>query len=68
MVEKGISFTVNGQSYSNVAHVHLKESFVFGGQTQVFSNADYYYAKGVGLIKADLGSAGEENLTSYSIK
>jgi hypothetical protein len=66
--EVGKTHVVNGQSYSNVMRVHLNTTITFAGQTITAAQADYYYAKGVGLIQADLGTLGVVNLISYSIK
>ena len=50
--EKGISRTVLGTTYSNVIHVHLVQTIevpLIG--TQEVGTAEYYYARGVGLVE-----------------
>ena len=68
VTELGQTHVVNGKSYSNVMRVHLTDSVSFAGQTFMGTEADYYYAKGIGLIQADLGTLGVMNLVSYTIK
>jgi hypothetical protein len=70
LVELGGTRTVAGKEYTNVAHLHSVNSMKhpLTGTWVVFTQADYYYAKGVGLIQSDLGVQGKSDLTSYSIK
>ena len=66
-LEQGLTRTVLGQSYSDVIHVHLDQSFNFGGQTSTLSG-EYYYSKGIGLIEATFLGGATIYLKSYSIK
>ena len=81
IAEKNISKTVGGKTFDNVIHVNLKysysfdgedfglgEDFDFGDDLDLNLTADYYYAKGVGLILSDLGAYGQIPLVSYSLK
>lgn len=52
IVEKGISRTVNGISYSNVIHVSTSLSSDFIQSTNFTSNIDSYYAPKYGLIES----------------
>ncbi len=81
IAEKNISKTVGGKSFDDVIHVNLKYGYSFDGEdfglgedfdlgTELGFNltADYYFAKGVGLILSDLGSYGQMPLVSYNVK
>ncbi|HEX6914374.1 MAG TPA: hypothetical protein VF145_03995, partial [Chitinophagaceae bacterium] len=75
IIEKGITMTVAGKSYSNVIHTRLELIYdVFGTMTPSGSY-DYFIAKGVGIIKirSDIGMFGMtfqacSDLVDYSIK
>jgi hypothetical protein len=70
IAEKGITHVVNGKSYTNVVRVHAKTFAVspIDGSLVLANEGDYYYAKGIGLIQTNLGTAGVFDLVSYSIK
>lgn len=71
ITEKGISHSVNGQTYNDVIHVNV--------DINVFSvsigGGDFYYAKGIGLIDNTINLAppgthysSRQQLVSYTIK
>jgi hypothetical protein len=70
LVSLGGTRTVTGTSYTNVAHLHTKNYLQnpFNGEWMLYTESDYYYSKGVGLIESDLGAFGKSTLVSYSIK
>jgi len=51
IVEKGVSRTVNGQTFNDVIHVKSQSGVVipFIGYTQI-TESDYYFARGVGPV------------------
>lgn len=69
--EKGISRTVLGTAYSNVIHVHLVQTIdvpLIGAQE--VGTAEYYYARGVGLVEFtsnNFGISSSRLLESYYI-
>lgn len=65
---QGLTHTVLGKDYSNVIQVHLVYTASLNGTVVQSATGDYYYAKGIGMIDADLGSLGSSQLSSYSIK
>ncbi|GAA4309293.1 hypothetical protein [Nibribacter koreensis] len=68
LVGKNLTKTVEGKEYKEVIHIRLDVSILFMGQTIPASSANYFYAKGVGLILSDFGSMGKISLKSYTIK
>jgi hypothetical protein len=71
IVEKGITKTVQGKTYSDV--IHVRQDFIssFGNS----GGGDNYYAKGIGLISSSLtisipgqSSSTTAELVSYEIK
>ena len=58
--------TVKGVTYSNILEVHLDTYTNATGSMQLFSQDDYYWAEGVGLIEAE-GSTVNFELISYNI-
>ena len=69
MEEKGLTKTVAGRTFKDVIHVQMISSYSFMGEDLGLElTADYYFAKGVGLVFADLGTYGTVVLDSYTIK
>jgi hypothetical protein len=66
--KQGLTHIVLGKTYKNVIDVHLDYTSTFNGMVVQTNSGEYYYAQGIGLIDADLGSLGFSQLTSYSIK
>lgn len=64
---QGQSITVLGHTYTDVIVLHLVYSFSFQGLSETLGGT-YYFAKGVGLVEADLDQMGSIMLESYSIK
>jgi hypothetical protein len=52
IVSKGLPKTTAGITYADVIHVEVLVSINISGTTTPAASADYYYAKGVGLIEA----------------
>ncbi len=52
IVEKGISRTLGGVTYTDVIHVHLSTGSTLAGFYIESVTTEYYYAKGIGLIEA----------------
>lgn len=75
IVEKGISKTINGKTYSNVIHSRITVVFTLQG-ISINENFDYYAAKGIGIVSATTayGLAGNMelvsaiNLVDYTVK
>lgn len=63
-VETGLTRTTNGDQYTEVLHVHLKTTGTSFG-FPVDSDADIYYAKGIGEIEITGGNA--EMLRTYHV-
>lgn len=66
IVEKGINLIVDGQSYNNVIHVRLNQNIM--GMVDV--ECDYWFAQGVGPIKASTSAMGENTdyvLTAFDL-
>ncbi|MCB0807169.1 MAG: hypothetical protein KDC05_15330 [Bacteroidales bacterium] len=61
------SLTVEGKTYTDIMHVHLDLYTVFMGQEMLASSDDYYWAKGVGLIKKT-GLSATLYLMDYNIQ
>ena len=59
-MEKGISVTVQGQTYTNVIHTQLELSYNIFGIITPFAIYDYYLSKGVGIVRvrADISAFG----------
>jgi hypothetical protein len=75
IVERNISMTVSGKSFTNVMHTRLTLSYDILGSVMDFMTYDYFVAKGVGIIKVrseGLGLLGGfkacSDLIDYSIK
>ncbi len=69
IVEKGISVTVNGETYNNVIKTKLVQSVTFAGQTTV-TTTYYWFAKNVGPIKTTMEGTGavyNQDLVSYTL-
>ncbi len=70
--EKGISYPVNGKSYSDVIHITVTVSVL----TQNIGGGDFYYAKAIGLIESKISLTptaqsaytSMQQLVSYEIK
>lgn len=60
IMEKGISVTVQGQTYTNVIHTQLELSYNIFGIITPFAIYDYYLSKGVGIVRvrADISAFG----------
>lgn len=71
MMEKGISYTVNGKAYENTIHVKLSLSIkapipgVPFPITVDLGGGDMYYALGVGMIKNSLNISSSNPLLSF---
>lgn len=73
LAQTGISYTVNGKTYPNAAHVSLLVKAQVAGQLiPAGVTGDLYFARGVGILSAvvEQGSSKVEDvsLVSYSIK
>lgn len=77
IIEKGITMTVEGKTYTGVIHTEIELQYdipMVGILT--FATYDYYVAKNIGIIKLDAegnpilspGTSSEMNLIDYSIK
>jgi hypothetical protein len=68
IMEKGISRTINGQTFPDVIHTRVELQY----SLQTFITYDFYMAKGVGLIESDSNTLNEfyetETLFAYTIK
>jgi len=71
IIEKGISHTVSGKSYSDVIHTQIDVQYDMGG-FDTYSTYDMYIAKGVGIIETSNSVLGQKfsdvKLVEYSIK
>ncbi len=70
IMEKGITRTVLGTTYSNVIHVSLRQTMVVMGIEIEAGTAEYYYARGVGLVEFtsdNFGVTSSRLLESYYI-
>jgi hypothetical protein len=58
IIEKGITMTVEGKTYTDVIHTFLVLSYDMGGTPSPYGEYDFFIAKIVGIIKsrADLAS------------
>lgn len=82
VAEKGISYTVNGKTFTNVMHIKINPTFSVSGIKLTNNKAEihYYFADNIGFIysSTDLSVAipfsspynfvGEVKLTAYTIK
>nr|WP_067058849.1 hypothetical protein [Mucilaginibacter sp. L294] len=73
ILEKDISKTVLGKTYTNVIHtqVTIQYNYGLGNGFEDSGTYDYYLAKGVGLIESDanvFGVTASTKLSSYTIK
>jgi hypothetical protein len=75
IMEKNISFTANGKTFPNVIHVQSVLSYDIFGSVIDFATYDYYFAKGVGIVKlrTEISAFGFSqtsctDLVDYSIK
>jgi hypothetical protein len=67
-VEKMLTdYTVHEKTYKDVAQVKMVVSIDLFGTTSNIIEANYFYAKNIGLVHADLGIV-ESYLDSYTIK
>lgn len=76
MMEKNITVTIAGKTYTNVIHTQMALSYDLGlGGPMDFGTYDFYFAKGIGIIRirANLGAFGFSipscsDLTDYHIQ
>lgn len=71
IIEKGISKTVGGKTFTNVIHSQVELQYDYGTGFSTALTYDNYCAKGVGLIEIDSNGEGiavTETLFDYSIK
>lgn len=74
LAQTGISYTVNGKTYSNVAHVTLdvKVQVPGLGVSPAGVTGDIYFARGIGIISLVVQNNGSKvediSLLNYSIK
>jgi hypothetical protein len=75
IVEKGISKTVAGKTYTNVIHVKKEDTYSFMGEDMPFVlTTNYYFSKGVGIILTDFDTSDFDTqvepvpLLSYDVK
>lgn len=73
LAQTGISYTVNGKTYPNTAHVSLLVKAQIAGQlVSAGVTGDIYFARGVGILSAVIQNNGSKvedvSLVSYSIK
>ncbi len=59
--------TVHGMIFPNVLLEHIRYEILFPGTNSLVSEADYYFADGVGLID-EVGSFSTEELINFKIK
>lgn len=65
---KDIEKTVEGKTYKNVISLKYDVNVDFFGQNMAVVSANYFFAKGVGLILSDLGTLGQIPLKTYVVK
>lgn len=51
IIERGISVTVNGKTYTNVIHTRLHMAYDILGTITDATDYDFYVAKGVGIVQ-----------------
>lgn len=62
ILEKNVSATVDGESYSDVIKVKITQTGTFTGAPAVTVNSEYWFARNVGIIK----TVSTSNGTSYT--
>jgi hypothetical protein len=74
VIEKNISVTIEGKTYTNVIHTQTELSYDLLGTVMDFATYDYYFAKGIGTIRirAELDAFGTtlstcSNLLDYHL-
>jgi hypothetical protein len=73
IVDPNTSLTVNGKTYTNVIYETIAvQVSLFGSPYTAIENDDFYYAKGVGLIKVKYnivggGTSEEINIKNYKV-
>ncbi len=70
ILEKGISYSVEGQNYTNVIHVKIDQVFSIFGTPLQNTSSEVWYAKNVGIIKSIVsgnGIATTQTLSSYTL-
>ncbi len=69
IIAKDMTKTVEGKTYKEVIHVQARTAVIFMGMEMDSGiAADYFWAKGVGLVLSDFGQHGNVPLMTYSIK
>ncbi|MBS1530428.1 MAG: hypothetical protein JSU01_08985 [Bacteroidetes bacterium] len=72
IVEKNISRTINGKTFSNVSHTQVWLQYDLGSGFETTITYDFYLAKGIGLIENDSNTLDTffetETLFDYTIK
>jgi hypothetical protein len=66
IAEKGISYTVQGTTYQNVIHTRYVISFNLLGTYVDFATYEFYFAKGIGIIKVQSSMADSSGGTETS--
>jgi hypothetical protein len=66
ILEKGISKTINGVSYTNGIKVNLKVNFTVGGSSTTLSNADYLWFCGFGYYSLTQAGTEVSKVTSFT--
>lgn len=61
------SRVVNGVTYNDILHIHLDAYTTANGPEILFSQDEYYWAKGIGLIEK-VGTTANFKLISYNIQ
>ncbi|HWD88806.1 MAG TPA: hypothetical protein VG367_11810 [Mucilaginibacter sp.] len=72
IIEKNISRTINGTTFSNVSHTQVQLQYDLGSGFETTVTYDFYLAKGIGLIENDSNTLDTfyetETLFNYTIK
>lgn len=77
IIEKDITYTVQGTTYQNVIHSQYVLSYKFLGTYLNFATYDFYFAKGIGIVKmqssiadntGSISKVSSEDLIGYTIK
>jgi hypothetical protein len=72
IIEKNISRTINGTTFSNVSHTQVQLQYDLGSGFETTVTYDFYLAKGIGLIENDANTLDTfyetETLYNYTIK
>ena len=70
--EKGITKTINGNTFNDVIHTQIDLQYDLGGGFESFAIYDVYLAKGVGMVQLDTHIYDtlfeSETITGYTIK